>query len=130
MRRQSSIAGHLRAHLALAQDEVRQDRAHRFARRARDTPESEPTQADTDIRGVAGQAPAAATGRLGCALKAQGQEKGQDAFDKRLAVAQERHGGRFIVDIDGDGAVVPRPHSGLGHVSPPGHQVTSADATR
>jgi len=39
--------------------------------------------------GVAGQAPAAATGRLVCELKAKGQEKGEHAFDKRLAVAQE-----------------------------------------
>jgi hypothetical protein len=80
--------------------------------------------------GVAGQAPAATTSRLVGELKAKGQEKGQDAFDKGFAVAKELPVGRFIVEIDSDGAVVPRPHSGLGHVSPPGHQVASVDETR
>src|SRR5712664_234208 len=82
------------------------------------------------IMGVPGPAPAAATGRLVCELKAKGQEKGEHAFDERLAVAQELNVGRFIVEIDGDGAVVPHPCGGLGHVSPPSHQVTSADETR
>ena len=130
MRGQQGIAGHLGAHLAIAQDEVREDREHRFARRALDTPDGEPTQADADIMGVAGQAPAAATGRLVCELKAKGQEKGEHAFDKRLTVAKELKVGRFIVKIDGDGAVVPRPCGCCAHVSPPGHQVTSADETR
>ena len=61
---QQGIAGHLRAHLAIAQDEVREDREHRSARGALETPDGEPTQTDTDIMGVARQAPAAATGRL------------------------------------------------------------------
>jgi hypothetical protein len=90
-----------------------------FARRALDTPDSDPAQADTDIMGVAGQAPAAATGCLVRELKAEGQEKGEHAFDKRLAVAQELHVGRFIAEIDGDGAVVPRPCGGLGHMITP-----------
>ena len=72
---QQGIAGHLRSHLAIAQDEVREDREHRFARRALDTPDGDPTQTDTDIMRVAGQAPAAATGRLVFELKAEGQEK-------------------------------------------------------
>ena len=78
MRGQQGIAGHLRAHLAIAQDEVRQDGEHRFARRALDTPDGDPTQPDTDIMGVARQAPAAATGRLVFELKAEGQEEGED----------------------------------------------------
>ena len=103
---QQGIAGHLRAHLAIAQDEVRQDREHRFARGALDTPDGEPTQADTGIMGVARQAPAAATGGLVGELKAEGEEKGEDEFDKRLAIAQELKVGRFILEIDGDGAVL------------------------
>ena len=79
---QQGIAGDLRAHLAIAQDEVRQDGEHRFARRALDTPDGEPTQTDTDIMGVAGQAPAAATGRLVCELKAKGQDEGEDTLDE------------------------------------------------
>jgi len=39
--------------------------------------------------GVTRQASTATTGRLVCQLKAQGQEKGKDAFDKRLAIAQQ-----------------------------------------
>ena len=71
-----------------------------------------------------------ATTKSGGMWKAKGQEKDEHAFDKRLAVAQELHVGRFIVEIDSDGAVVPCPCGGLGHMSPPGHQVTSADETR
>jgi hypothetical protein len=58
--------------------------------------------------GVTRQAPAAATGGLVGELKAQGEEKGEDAFDKRFAVAKKLSVGRFIVEIDGDGAVVPQ----------------------
>ena len=54
---------------------------------------------------VARQAAASATGRLVLELKAKGQEKGEDELDKRLAVVKELNIGRFIVEIDGDGAV-------------------------
>ena len=74
--------------------------------------------------GVAGQAPAAATGRLVCELKAKGQEKGEDAFDKRLAVAKELNVGHFIVEIDGDGAVFSRRFGRCAHVFPLCHQVS------
>ena len=77
---QQGIASHLRSHLAIAQDEVRQDREHGFARRALDTPDGDPTQADTDVMGVACQAPAAATGGLVLELKAKGEEKGEDTI--------------------------------------------------
>jgi hypothetical protein len=102
MRRQQGVAGYVGAHRAITQDEMWQDGEDRFARRALDTPDSDPAQTDTDIMGVAGQAPAAATGRLVRKLEAQGQEKGEHAFDKRLAVTQELHVGRFIAEIDGD----------------------------
>jgi hypothetical protein len=36
---QQGIAGHLGAHLAIAQDEVRQDGEHGFARRTLDPPD-------------------------------------------------------------------------------------------
>jgi hypothetical protein len=32
-------------------------------------------------------------------LKAKGQEKGEDAFDKRLAIPKELHGDGFVVQI-------------------------------
>jgi hypothetical protein len=41
-------------------------------------------------------------------LKAQGQDKGEDEFDKRLAIVQQAKVGRFILEINGDRAVVPR----------------------
>jgi hypothetical protein len=63
---------------------------------------------------VASQAPAAATGRLMLELKAKSEEKGEDELDKRLAVVKELNVGRFIVEIDGDGAVVPRLCGGCG----------------
>ncbi len=80
--------------------------------------------------GVTRQAPTATTGRLRGKLKAQGQEKGEDACDKRLAIAKQLNVGRFVSKIDSDGAVVAGPFGGLSHVSPPGHQVSSADETQ
>jgi hypothetical protein len=53
MRGQQGIAGHLGAHLAIAQDEVGEDREHRFAPRTLDTPDGHPTQADAHVMGVA-----------------------------------------------------------------------------
>jgi hypothetical protein len=57
---------------------------------------------------VAYQAPASLTGRLVLQLKAKGQEKGDHPFDKRLAIIKPLNVGCFIVEIDGDGAVVSR----------------------
>ena len=48
------------------------------------------------------------------ALKADGQEKGQHPFEEHLAIVQQVRGGRFIVEIDGDGAVMPRVCGGFG----------------
>jgi len=58
--------------------------------------------------GVACQAPTSLIGRLVFQLKAKGQEKGDHPFDQRLAIVKPLNGGRFIVEIDGDGAVVSR----------------------
>ncbi len=41
-------------------------------------------------------------------LKAKGQEKGDYPFNKRLAIVKPLNVGCFIVEIDGDGAVVSR----------------------
>jgi hypothetical protein len=79
---------------------------------------------------VTGETPAPATGRRVGELKAQGQDKSEDELDKRLAIVKQAKVRGVIVEIDRDGAVVPRPHSGLGHGSPPGHQVTSVDEIR
>ena len=97
--------GLLQPHLAVAQDEMWQNSAHGFAGRALHPPHGETAQADMGVMGVARQAPTATTGCLVCKLQAKGQEKGKDAFEKRLAVAKKLNVGPFIVEIDGDGAV-------------------------
>jgi hypothetical protein len=38
-------------------------------------------------------------------LKAKGEEKGKDTFEKRFAVAQQLKIGRFVLKIDSDGPV-------------------------
>ena len=79
---------------------------------------------------VARQAPAAATGRLVFELKAQGQEKGEHAFDKRLAIAKQLKVGRFVLKIDGDGPVFAGLAGGVAHGSPSGQMVVAADDPR
>jgi hypothetical protein len=120
---QQGIAGHRRSHLAVAQDEVRENREHRFARGALKTPDGDPTEPDPDIMRVARQAPASAIGRFMFQLKAKRQEKGENTFEKRLAFAKQAPLGGFILEIDGDGAVFSRRFGRCAHVLPPGHQV-------
>jgi hypothetical protein len=72
MRRQEGVTSDLRAHLAIAQDKMRQDREHRFARRALYPPDRHPIQTDPDVMGVARQAPPRLTGGLVFELKADG----------------------------------------------------------
>jgi len=119
MRRQERIPGHLRAHLAIAQDEVRQDGKHRFTCGALDTPDGETTQPDTGIVGVAGQAPALAAAGLVEELKAEREEKREHELDKRLGVTQELKVRRLVLKIDGDGPVLACRLGGLCHLSPP-----------
>ena len=130
MRGQQRITGDLRAHLAIAQNEVGEDRKHRATRGALDAPDREPAQADTGIMGVARQAPTATTGRLVCQLKAQGQDKGEHAFDKRFAIAQELTIGGFVVKIDGDGPIGAGLVSGVSHGSLSGQMVGATDDPR
>jgi hypothetical protein len=72
---------------------------------------------------VAGQAPTALTGRLVGELKADGQDEGQHAFEKRLPIAQEPKVGRLVLKIDGDGPVCACLFGFVTHVLPPGHRV-------
>src|SRR5713101_5146147 len=103
--------GDVRAHLAIAQDEMGEDREHRATRRALETPDGEPTQTDPGVMRVAGETPATATGGFVCELKANGQEESQHQLDKGLAIAKQLKVGGFILKIDGDGAVF----AGLAH---------------
>jgi hypothetical protein len=63
-------------------------------------------------------------------LKAKGEEKGEDQLDKRLAVVKERKVGRFIVEIDGDGAVVTSLAGPVSHGSSSGQMVSAADGPK
>src|SRR5262245_37153132 len=67
---------------------------------------------------LARQAPAAATGRLMCELKAEGHAEGEDRFEERLAIAKELEGRRFAPEIDSDGAVFARRFRRCAHVYP------------
>src|SRR5215813_9225461 len=69
VRGDQGIAGHVRPHLAVAQDEVRQDGEDRLAGGALDTPDGETTQTDPSVMGVAGQTPATGAGRFMGELK-------------------------------------------------------------
>ena len=130
VRGQQGVAGHLRGHLARAPDDVRQDGAHGVARRTLETPDGDPTEPETAVMRVTRQAPAAATGRLMRELQPARQDERQHPFEKRLAVAKPLNVGRFVLNIDGAGAVCSRRFGRCAHVSPPGQQVSSADETR
>ena len=101
-----------------------------FASCTLNAPDGEPTEADTGVMGVTCQAPTTTTGRLVGELKAEGEEESAHALEKRLAIAQQVIVGHFIVKIDSDGAVFAGLFGCCAHVSPPGHQVSSADETR
>ena len=119
VRGQQGIASHLRSHLAIAQDEMREDREHRFARGALDTPDSDPTQTDTNVMRVARQAPAPATGCLVGELKAKRQHEGKDTLEKRLPIAKQLKVRCFMLKIDGDGTVCACLFGCFAHVSHP-----------
>jgi hypothetical protein len=120
---QQGIVGHFWSHLAIAQDEMRQDREYRFARGALETPNGDSTEPETEVMRVTRQAPAAATGGLVLELKPEGQDERRHQFEKRLAVAKEPKVGRFVLKIDGDGAVFSCRFGRCAHVSPLCHQV-------
>jgi hypothetical protein len=127
---QEGIASDFRSHLAIAQDEVGEHGEYRATRRALETPDGEPTQADPDVMRVARQASAPVTCRLVCELKAEGQEKGEDAFDKRLAIAKQLKVGGFILEINGEGSVFASLASGVAHGSSSGQVVGASDDPR
>ncbi len=74
--------------------------------------------------GVTRQASSSATGRFVLELKPEGQDERHHQFEKRLAVAQELKVGRFVLKIDGDGAILPSRFGRCAHVSPPCHQIS------
>jgi hypothetical protein len=127
VRGHQGIAGPLRSPLAIAPDEVREDRAYGFARGALETPDGDPTQADTHGMGVTWQAPSPITGRLVFQLKAEGEEERQHPFEKRLAVAKQLKVGRFMLKIDRDGPIFAGLAGFVSHGSPSSQMVVAAD---
>ena len=127
---QQRITGYLWLHLAVAQDEVRQDREHRFARRTLDTPDSETTQADMGVMGVARQASAPATDGFVLQLKAEDLDEGEDTFEERLPIAKQLEVRRFAPEIGSDGAVFSRRFRRCAHMCPLCHQVLEAEETQ
>src|SRR5215471_13690185 len=97
---------------------MRQDGEDRLAPRTLNAPDGHPTQAYTHIMGVTRQAPAPITGGLMLQLEAEGQKEGEDALEKRLAIAQQVEVGSFVSKIDSDGAVVSCRFGCCAHVSP------------
>jgi hypothetical protein len=122
MCRDQGLPSHIRTHTAITQDQVRQDGKHGFAGRALETPDGETAQAGAGIMGVACQAAALAATGVVCELEAEGEEEGEDAFDKRFAITKELEVGGFGVEIDGDGAVLACRFGGVSHVSSPGQR--------
>jgi hypothetical protein len=124
---QQGVASDLRSHLAIAQDKMWQDRKDGFARRALYPPDRDSAKTDAHIMGVARQASSPATGRFVFQLKAKSEEKGENTFDKRLAIAKQLKVSSFILEIDGDGAVVAGLMGCGSHGSSSGPMVRAAD---
>ena len=103
----------------LIYNEVRQDREHGATRGALHPPDGETTQPHTGIVRVACQATTRAAAGLVEELKTRGEEEGEDELDKRLGVVKEPVVSRFVVEIDGDGAVCAGRFGGLSHVASP-----------
>jgi len=101
---------------------MRQDGEDRFARGTLDTPDGEPAQANPRVMRVARQASTRAAAGFVCELEAEGEEEGEDAFDKRFAITKELEVGGFVVEIDSDGAVLACRFGGVSHVSSPGQR--------
>jgi hypothetical protein len=57
---------------------------------------------------VTGETAAPATGRRVGELKAHGQDEGEHELEKHLAIVKQAKVGRFILKINGDGAVCSR----------------------
>src|SRR5215831_13253244 len=76
---------------------------------------------------MAREASTAATSRFVFELKTKGEEKGEDAFDKRFAIAKQLIIGRFVLKVDSNGPVVAGLAGGVVHGSSSGQIVRVAD---
>ena len=111
----------------LIYNEMWQDGEHRTTRGAWEPPDGDATQADSEVVRVTGQASTATTARLMFELKAKSQEKGENTFEKRLAVAKQLKVGRFILKINCDGPVFTGLAGCGSHGHPQGQMVDAVD---
>ena len=116
---QQGIAGRFGAHVTMTQDEMRQHDKDSPASGALNAPDGEAAEANPGIMGVARQRAAAVTGRFVSDLKPEREDAGQDELDKCFAIAKKLPVGGFIVEIDGERAVMAFGLGGLRHVSSP-----------
>jgi hypothetical protein len=105
-------------HLAIAQDEVGEDRKHRSTPRALEAPDRDAPETDPHIMRMPRQASSPITGRLVRELEAEGQEEGEHTFNKRLAVCNQAEVGGFVSKIDRDRAVFAPRFGRCAYVSP------------
>jgi hypothetical protein len=118
MHGQHSVAGYIRMHLAIAQDEVGEDHKHCSTPGALETPDRDAAQTGPHIMQMTRQASSPITGRLVLELEAEGQEEGEHIFNKRLAVSNQAEVCGFVSKIDGDRAVFAPRFGRCAHVSP------------
>ena len=116
---EEGIAGDVRSHRAVTQDEMGQHGKNCLASRALHAPDGEATEPNAGIMGVASQTTTAVTGRFMGQLEADGEDEGKDALDEGLRVVKELRVGGLIVEIDGDRTVLAWCFGGLCQVSSP-----------
>jgi len=116
---QQGIAGCVRTQLSVAQNDLRQHGENGFTPRAWEAPDAESAEALSPIMRVASQPTTAVTGRWVGERNPESEAEGQDNLDDCLAIVKELRVGGFIVEIDGDGAVVAFGFGGLCPVSSP-----------
>jgi hypothetical protein len=73
-----------------------QNREHRSTPGALETPDRDAAQTDPHIMRVTRQASSPITGRLMLELEAEGQEKSEHTFNKRLAVCKQAEVCTFV----------------------------------
>jgi hypothetical protein len=79
--------------------------------------------------GVTGQTAAAVAACLMVELKAKREDEGEDKLDERFAIADQSEVGAWVLEIDGDGAVLAWRFGRLFHISPSVEMAIGADET-
>jgi hypothetical protein len=68
--------------------------------------------------GMTGQTATAVAACLMVELKANREDKGEDKLDKRFAIADQLEVGGWVLEVNGDGAVLACRFGPVAHVSP------------